>query len=278
MQISPITVKNQPNISYRGISEYRQGVAPYNYYNTSRFCREDFNLADYMYFLNTEYKDVPSVNIICHACSDGEETLSLKFKLLSTLGAEKSKKFHVEGRDFDAANILYARKGAYEVSKIELAKMEQEFGLDLYKYIDIVQEIGNYIYIKAKDYIKDSIPYKRVDILKDDNIPSENVGLHTRNMWPYLPPSWQVKLAQKLSKTLAPSSHIVLGQFDISNNVHHLLQEVGFEHTDIFQIMRKIPERPKVDELLEAKEILNRIKVIQQKVIEKPKITHILIR
>lgn len=258
MQIHPIynfKNNNNPKITFKGAAEFRKGIALYDYYNTSSFFRPKFDIRNLIRYMENFYKDIPFVRIISHACSEGQEPFSIKFLLMSLL-KERANKYLVEGRDFDALNIISAKKGTYTISPSEMARMENECGLDLYKYINLGNDTdnvyflrygystpsfdnNNIISLKIKDYVREQVPFKKVDILTDDDIPADNTVLLTRNMWPYMPAETQAKLAQKLANTLSPSSHIVIGDFDIANNIHQLLRKAGFEHTEIFEVMKK---------------------------------------
>ena len=238
MKINPVStshINNRQNTSFKSTAELYKGC--YECYNTSGFFWR-FDIRSTIQYLERFYKNTPLVNIISHACAEGQQTFSIKFLLMSMLGKQVDK-YKIYGRDFDAQNILAAKNGVYTISSDEMARMEQECGLDLYKYITILYEDSNGICIKVKDYIRDQIQFKQADILKDDDIPADNTFLLTDNMWPYLPSNKQTFLAEKLADTLSPSSHIKLGEFDISNNIHHLLRNKGFEHTEVFEIMKK---------------------------------------
>ena len=227
------------NTSFKSYSEHKVGVAPYRYYTTTRFFREDINWEDFIYMLRTQYKDADKVNIISHACSDGEETYSLALKLLYRLGKNAEKFFPIVGKDFDPLNILFARKSKYSVNPVELSRMENECGLDLYKYFDIIKNPWG-IQANTKDAIKEKVYFEKADLLKDvQNIPAKNTVLLTRNVWPYIPPKKQEKLAEELAARLDPSSLIVLGHFDTSNGIIQLLESKGFEQTEIYGILRK---------------------------------------
>ena len=264
MIINSINTVHNNNISSRGCAEYRRGVALYDYFTTSGFLRAKFNWRDYIFFLEKTYKDIPKVNIISHACSEAQETFSIKFLIMHYLGKHGLEKYHVEGRDFDAVNILYAKKGSYVVTPAEMQRLKSELGLDLYNYIDVCGESDDAIFIKVKDYIREQVPLKKVDILKDNDIPSENTSLLSRNMWPYMPERMQIQLGEKLFNQLSPSSHIVLGDFDISNKIPEMLEKIGFVHTDFPGIMKKPDVRNVTQE--DAKTVLNRIRVLNNKI------------
>lgn len=42
------------------------------YRGDTRLCRDDLDFPAVVNFLDKKYKDVPKVNVIMHACSDGE--------------------------------------------------------------------------------------------------------------------------------------------------------------------------------------------------------------
>ena len=259
MQILPINTyqnNNTPNTSFGNISQIRTNVAPYEYANTTFFMRD--RLRNVIHYIVNFYKDAPLVNMICHACSEGQQAFSIKFLLMSML-KERANKYIVEGRDFDALNILSAKKGAYVVSVPEMEKMERECGFDIYKYITPCGESDNALFIKVRDYIREQVPFKKVDILKDNDIPADNTVLFASNMWPYLPAKMQDRLAEKLANTLSPSSHIVLGSFDITNHTHKLLEKAGFIQTEFIEVM-KLPD-VKNTKAEDARTVLNKINI-----------------
>lgn len=252
--------------TFKSYSEHRKNYDNYSYYTTTRFFREDMNWTDFVLAINKWYKDVPKVNIICQACSDGEEPFSLALKLNFLLKDNAQKFLPIIAKDFDRTNIYYAKKGIYSVDKQELQRMENECGIDLYKFIKLGNEFCGKIPLTVRDNLKEKVAFSRADILKDvHNIPSENTILMTRNFWPYLPAKKQEFLAEELSKQLAPSSRIVLGFFDTSrsHNIHKFLEKYGFEPTEIEGVLKKSAERITTSNLLDARCTLNKLKAIK---------------
>ena len=261
MQICSISTyqnNNTRHTSFGNIPQIRTNVAPYEYANTTFFMRD--RLRNVIKYMINFYKDAPLVNMICHACSEGQQAYSIKFLLMSML-KEQANKFQIEGRDFDALNILSAKKGSYAVSVPEMKKMERVCGFDIYKYIVPCGESDNALFIKVRDYIREQVPFKKVDILKDNDIPADNTVLFVSNMWPYLPVKMQARLAEKLANTLSPSSHIVLGSFDITNHTHKLLENAGFIQTELLEVMKKPDVKNTKAE--DARTILNKINIFR---------------
>ena len=84
------SIKNQKT-SFKSYS-----VLKYNnktpFYTTTMFFRKDLDWNALVNMVNDKYRNVDKVNVICHACSDGEEVFSLA-ALIKTLLKSSSEKF-----------------------------------------------------------------------------------------------------------------------------------------------------------------------------------------
>ena len=275
MQITNQITTNRITPSFRMYSEHRSDVASYNYWTTTKFFRDDLNWNNFVFMMHNKYKDVDKVNVQCFACSDGEEPFSLAMKLDAYLNEKSAKFFPIVAKDFDKTNIYYAKKGVYEVRPAELCDIERECNMRMSKYITVgnayrvhpneLYSNNSMIPVKIKNNLREKVLFKHADILKDvKNIPKSNTVLMTRNMWPYLPAKKQVFLAKELAKQLDESSLIVLGHFEISQGTHKLLEEAGFEMTEIYGIMCKKAKKFLPDEFSDAKIMFNKIKVLKK--------------
>lgn len=239
MIIGNIQTKFSYTPSFKHYAECREPVDNYKYATTTFMLRDDLDWEAFARLLDKKYKNVDNVNLINHACSDGEEPYSLALTLLAKLGKSAEKFFPIIAKDFDNTSLLFAKKGRFNINKKEHLKLERTFGLNLYKYLNIREDQFG-IHVKVNDNLKERIIFQKSDILKDvENLPKENTVLLCRNFWPYMPQSSKKLLAQKLATRLDSSSLIVIGSFDISNGIDKLLEEVGFEMTEVKGVMQK---------------------------------------
>lgn len=227
------------NFSFKSYSKSGK-TENYEYFSTTEFFRLDMNWNSFANFINEKYADIQNVNIICHACSNGEEAYSLALKLISLFGVKAEKFFPIIAKDIDENNIHFAKKGEFNFRYDELLRMENHCGLDLYKFIDVIKSrFGNYLQIK--NFLKEKVIFKKANILNDfDNIPAANTVLLCRNFWPYMPAQNQIELAEKLSNKLDNSSIVQIGNFDIAAGVDKLLQNKGFKETYVKGLMKKV--------------------------------------
>jgi len=212
----------------------------YPYYTTTEFFRSDLNWEDFVNYLDNEYKYANKVNIICHACSNGEEPYSLAILLKERFQNKSEKFFPIIAKDLNFENISLAKKGVYSLTSEDISGICLHSNNKLNKYFDIIGADWRYYYAKAKNAVKDSVIFSCTDIRDDvDNIPPKNTVLLCRNFWPYLSSKDRKLLAQKLYKQLDKSSMLVLGNFDMYGCVTDVLKQNGFVESEIFGIFRK---------------------------------------
>lgn len=238
MHIYSNPILNQPTFTHHSTIN---STDDYEYYTTTMLFRDDLDWDGLMNLMRYKYKNTDKVNMICHACSDGEETYSLALKIKQTFGKDSNKFLPIIAKDIDHDNIIRAKRGNYKVSGTEIERLEQHAGINLNKYFDILDNYMIYDkYAKPKDSLKQDICFKQGDILDDiKNIPKENTVLFCRNFIPYLPPKSQENLITQLGERLAPSSLLVLGEFDMRYDTPKLLSQNGFEQTDIKYVFQK---------------------------------------
>lgn len=238
MQICNNIVLNQPIFTCHST---KNSTGSYEYYTYTNLFREDLDWDGLMHIMKNKYKNTDKVNMICHACSDGEEAYSLALKIKKTFGKDADKFLPILAKDIDYDNIRLAKKGNYVVTNTEVSRLDEHTGLDLYRYFDIYNNEYSYKkYAKPKDNLKECIIFKQGDILEDiKNIPKENTVLMCRNFIPYLPAKSQQDLIKGLGERLAPSSLLVLGEYDMRYEIKKSLIENGFEPTDIKYVFQK---------------------------------------
>ena len=214
----------------------------YNFYTTTSIFRDDLDWNGLMCLMSSKYNNTPKVNVICHACSDGEEVYSLAMAIKNFYGKEADKFYPIIGKDIDKTNILLAKRANYNITKAELQRLEMYGGLDLYRYFHIYEdEYGFDKFAYPRNSLKENVYFHQADILNDiTNIPGENTVLLCRNFWPYLPAESQVILAKALSEQLKSSSLLILGGYDIKHGIGDLLKNNGFIQATVKNVFQKV--------------------------------------
>ena len=228
---------NDGNLKYRG---------------DTRICRDDLYFPEVVDFLDKKYKDATKVNVIMHACSNGEEVYSFLGVLVSRLGEKSSKFLPVSARDFDAEHLKLAKKGVYQITKSEYMLANNYMNGNFYTYFDylpnkiIKDPLLKYTNtVKVNDMLKTLVNFQQSDILEDSKRTDfKNTILFARNFWPYLSNVQRHELARTLSKNMDSSSTLIVGDFDEEEaNISALLKMYGFEETEAENVF----EKPKIN-------------------------------
>lgn len=236
MKIQNDNIDNKPRFKSYSVLKFNDQIP---FYTTTMFFRKDLDWNALVKKVNDEYQNTQQVNVIFHACSDGEEVFSLAAKLKTLLNSSAEKFFPLIAKDIDKGNIEIAKKGYFKVTKPELFRMYEHCGDNLFKFFSF-NDLGNIFSVNTSKILKNNIIFKEADILEDtENIPHKNTILFCRNFWGYISPTSRIKLANMLAKRLDSSSFLVIGSFDIATSVHKLLQKVGFQQTELFGVFRK---------------------------------------
>ena len=231
-------VSHKPNFKSYSKLKFNEKIP---FYTTTMFFRKDLDWDAFTNMINDEYQNTQKVNVICHACSDGEEAFSLAAKLKTLLKSSSEKFFPIIAKDIDKENIEIAQKAQFNVTKQELLRMHDHCGDNLFKYFSL-EDLGNSVAIRTSKILKDKIIFQKADILNDTgNIPHKNTILFCRNFWGYIPPKSRIELANLLSRRLDSSSMVVIGSFDVASRVHRLLINAGFRPTKLFGVFKKAP-------------------------------------
>ena len=108
MRITPVnSVSNVCHPNFQGNRRYVYNKnGDFLYRTTTYFFRDDLNWNAFIKFISNKYKNADRVNILNHACSNGQEPYSLAAKLMQTLGEEAEKFFPIIAKDIDKENIL----------------------------------------------------------------------------------------------------------------------------------------------------------------------------
>ena len=209
--------------------------------------RKDLELNKLIRFLELKYQNIPKVNIVAHACSDGEEAYSFISKLLDTLGVKQSLKYlPISAHDIDIEHLEQARRGKYKIKKYETIELISHFGNRFNNYFDLLGEgLSNKI-LSVKDVLKQHVTFKESNIVDDAReMPFKHSVLFARNVWPYLGDEGADKLAMYLSQNMDSTSTLVIGDFDKMYNIDFLLHSYGFKESylvdNVFEKQDKKP-------------------------------------
>ena len=199
--------------------------------------RTDLDFDYLINFLEYKYRDVDKVNIIVHACSDGEEVFSLVSKLVDMLGFNNAKKYlPVDARDILKDHIDIANKGQYFVESYERDAMNFYLGDSLLDYFSFVKR--NVVNVSQK--LLNCAKFSQSNILDDvNNIDFNNTVLFARNFWHYLEEEDIDKLAMMLSQRMNISSTLVIGDFDKQFKIDEILRKYKFYETKVPNVFEK---------------------------------------
>ena len=238
MQISPITFNRPYNISHKANSRWIYDKSGKELYKTTTyFFRDDLDWESLIKYLCDKYKNVPKVNFINHACSNGLEPLSFLMGLM-IFSPENVKKFTpILAKDLNPENILMAKKGECGASSDDFTRIHKITNGRYRDFLNLKRDnnTDGLFTLSPKEVLSDKIIFEQGDIFKDiDNIPKDNTFLSCRNLWMYLPYEKQDKLAQKLSQQLGKNSTLLIAYLDsISGSADRLLTKYGFKRCPI---------------------------------------------
>ena len=215
------------------------------YRNTTSFFREDLIWDKFVELIKEKYKNTDKVNIMCYACSDGSEPMSLAMLLRENFGEEAEKFFPIIAKDIDST-VIYTAKGDYvNMDYADFETINKYTGGNFEKYFK--RPLGGigieYDYlIRMNPLFKKMINYSIADITKDvSNIPPENTIIFCRNFWPYIESAQErTQLVNNLAQQLKTNCTIVIGNFDDTVETHRLLRANGFRNhkmTNVFETM-----------------------------------------
>lgn len=238
MNIYPILSKN--HISFAKANGIQNRLSYTECYDTTEFFRDDFDIDGFIYYINNFYKNSVKVDIINYACSTGKEPYSLVLRMKTLFGDKSNKFLPLVAKDIDRNSVIKAKIGKFRISKEEARKIDKAGDLNLYRYLEIVND-GNDKYAFIKDSLKNLVNFSKANILDDfDDTPKKNTIIICRNFWNYLDAKEQIKLADKLSKTLDKTCLVVIGSYDKAYGIDRLLEKRGFVNTEIDGVMRKV--------------------------------------
>lgn len=238
MQISPITFNRPYNISHKANNRWiydKNGKELYK--TTTYFFRNDLDWENLIKFICEKYKNVPKVNFINHACSNGLEPLSFLMGLMIFAPSEVKKFTPIIAKDINPENIFMAKKGECGASSDDFIRIHKLTNGRYRDFLNLKRDdnTDGLFTLSPKEVLIDKIIFEQGDIFKDiDNIPKDNTFLSCRNLWMYLPFEKQNILAQKLSQRLGENSTILIGYLDsINGSADRLLTKYGFKRCPV---------------------------------------------
>lgn len=238
MHISPIqNITTLPNPQFKANNRRicnKSGDLLYK--TTTYFFRDDLHWDALVSLLSEKYRNTARVNVINHACSNGEEPYSLVVKLLHSLGDTAEKFFPIKAKDIDQDNINSAKAGRMGIILNDMYRINGYTKDNINTYFDYEKALNpmNDMVLSPKSNIKDKVQFTRADIFDElDTMQGHNTVLLCRNVWPYMTPEKRELLAEKLSKTLDKTSLLVTGSFDESVNIPQILKDKGFINAGI---------------------------------------------
>lgn len=205
-------------------------------------CRDDLYFPEVVDFLDNKYKNVPKVNVIIHACSDGEEVYSFLGVLISKLKEKAAKFLPLTAKDINSKHIKLAQKGIYNITMSEYMIANDCMNGDFYNYFKLIPRkrpkdprLKYTTTVKVDNTLKSLVNFSQGNILEDvQKADLKNTVLFARNFWPYLSAIGKDKLAQYLSEKMDPTSTLIIGDYDKEEaHIDWLLKNYGFVETKI---------------------------------------------
>ena len=210
-------------------------VSGKTYSRYTKFFREDLNWERFIKFINKKYANVPKVNIINYASSDGSEPWSLGMLIMEYI-KNPERMLPIKAFDFDDKNIIESRQGICQINSGDIVRLNRLIPSWNYKYMKPFRtnDYGSNKGVKLYEHFQDKVTFTKKDITTDfeEKLPPNTIIL-CRNMWPYLE-SWQQKLLiYKLQNTLDETGLLVIGDLERNYGITSRLAEAGFVETDV---------------------------------------------
>ena len=235
LSINPVKLYNPSfGIYFRDVNDEDGDI---RYRGDTVLCRDDLYFPEVVGFLDNKYKNVPKVNVVMHACSEGEEVYSFLGVLISKLKDKAAKFLPVAAKDIDAEHIKLAKRGVYNITNTEYIMANDYMNGEFYNYFDLMPSrvtkdprLKYTTTVKVDDSLKSLVNFERGDIFDDvKKINFKNTIMFARNFWPYLTYDEREKLLYILSKKMDSSSTLIVGDYDkLPGNIDLLLEKYGF--------------------------------------------------
>lgn len=203
------------------------------YKTTTYYFRDDLDWENLIKFICNRYKDVPKVNFINHACSNGMEPLSFLMALYVYAPDFVQKFTPIIAKDINENNIFMAKNGICGASSDDFLRAHKLTKGKIKDFLTLTQAKNSkdLFVLSPQKILQDKIIFEQGDILKDiSNIPEENTFLCCRNFWMYLTLEQREKLAYLMGRHLGEKSTVLLGYLDtLEAKAGILLEKNGFK-------------------------------------------------
>lgn len=203
------------------------------YKTTTYFFRDDLEWVSLIKFLCTKYKDVPKVNFVNHACSNGMEPLSFLISFLIYAPEQAEKFTPIIAKDINKDNIIAAQNGFCGASSDDFIRTFRFTKGKLRNFLNInrANNAEDVFYLSPQENLKNKIIYEQGDLFKDiPNLTEDNTILSCRNVWMYFSPEECEHIAHLMGKHLGKNSTIILGFLDsFKAHADKLLEKNGFK-------------------------------------------------
>ncbi len=246
LTITPVKFHNPSfGIFFKDVN-YDDGELRYR--GDTALCRDDLYFPEVVDFLDNKYKNVPKVNVLMHACSDGEEVYSFLGVLISRLKQKAAKFLPLTAKDIDSEHLILAKRGVYNISDTEFVMANDYMNGEFYDYFEPMPSLGSkdprlkYTKtVKVEHSLKSLVNFSYGNILEDAKKTNfKNTVLFARNFWPYLSADERHSLAKMLSKKMDESSTLIIGDYDREQaDIDTLLRMYGFEETKAVNVFEK---------------------------------------
>ena len=211
-------------------------------------CRDDLYFPEVIDYLDSKYKNVSKVNVIMHACSDGEEVYSFLSVLISSLGQKAAKFLPVKAKDIDSEHLKLAQKGIYHITDSEYIMANDCMNGNFYNFFEPIPNktskdprLKYTTAVKVDNSLKSLVMFEQRNIIEDAKKNDfKNTVLFARNFWPYLSIEERHELAKTLSKKMDKTSTLIIGDYDKEDaDIGALLRMYGFEETHVNNVFEK---------------------------------------
>lgn len=216
------------------------------YRGDTSMSRMDLCFPDLVDFLDKKYLSAPKVNVIAHACSNGEEAYTFLSVLKARLGANSKKYTPIIAKDIEPEHLKIAEKGVYALRRFEY-EMTNTYTSEKFKdYFNFVEpsDSESYkknfifkekpIFVSVKKELSDNVKFRKGNILEDvKNNNLKNTVLFARNFWPYLSKQEIEELSDILAQKMDNTSTLIIGDYDKEYGIDKLLEKKGFVETPV---------------------------------------------
>ena len=234
MRIYPVNYQtNRYQPAFQSVARtVRDEQGRLKYRNTTNFFRNDLDWQKFTDFITEKYKMTDKVNVVCYACSDGSEPLSL-LMLMKEKFPDGGKKFlPITAKDIDNTVIEFAKGDFINMDFHDETAINKFTGGKFRKYF--VPPVPGFdidpVLVKKQPELCKNINYFVADITKDIlTVPRDNTIVFCKNFWPYLADNQQRwKLVSNIKSRLRKNCLVVIGDYDRVSDTHQMFLKAGF--------------------------------------------------